>query len=46
MLRASTADCPGAFPGSLEEVVGDVSHGGELEPCRFIDGWFEDTMPF
>ena len=35
----------GEFCGSLEEVRHNVGEYGEIEPCRFIPGWFEDTMP-
>lgn len=35
----------GEFRGSLEEVRNNVKVYGEIEPCRFIPGWFEDSMP-
>jgi O-methyltransferase len=35
----------GEFCGSLEEVRRNVTEHGEIEPCNFIPGWFEDTMP-
>jgi len=36
---------PKAFCGSLEEVRKNVGTHGDLEVCRFVEGWFEDTMP-
>jgi O-methyltransferase len=35
----------GEFCGSLEEVRDNVREYGEIEPCQFLPGWFEDTMP-
>ncbi len=35
----------GEFCGSLEEVRSNVTKYGEMEPCSFIKGWFDDTMP-
>jgi O-methyltransferase len=35
----------GSFSGTLDEVRTNVSQYGEIEPCRFVEGWFEDTMP-
>jgi O-methyltransferase len=35
----------GAYAGSLDEVKANISRFGEIEACRFIKGWFEDTLP-
>lgn len=35
----------GQYRGALQEVRGNVSRFGRVERCRFIEGWFEDTMP-
>jgi len=35
----------GQYRGSLEEVRSNVARFGRLERCRFIEGWFDDTMP-
>ena len=35
----------GHFAGSLQEVQKNVSEHGDIEVCRFIKGWFDDTMP-
>lgn len=35
----------GDYPGGLEEVKDNVRRFGEVEVCRFIKGFFEDTMP-
>ncbi len=35
----------GKFRGALEEVQRNIRQYGEIEVCRFIQGWFEDTMP-
>jgi O-methyltransferase len=36
---------PGLYAGALEEVTSNVRRFGELAVCRFIKGWFNDTMP-
>lgn len=36
---------PKAFCGSLEEVRANVARHGEPDACRFVKGWFEDTLP-
>jgi O-methyltransferase len=36
---------PGSYAGSLEEVRGNVTRLGAIEVCRFVKGWFDDTMP-
>jgi O-methyltransferase len=36
---------PGAYSGSLEEVKLNVARLGRIEACRFVPGWFEETMP-
>lgn len=35
----------GEYTGSLEEVTRNVGTYGEGSVCRFIKGWFKDTMP-
>jgi O-methyltransferase len=35
----------GAYSGALEEVKANVAKFGKIERCRFIQGWFDDTMP-
>ena len=35
----------GNFCGSLDEVRANVTAYGDISACRFIPGWFEDTMP-
>jgi O-methyltransferase len=35
----------GEYTGSLEEVTRNIRTYGELTACRFIQGWFKDTMP-
>jgi len=35
----------GDYRGSLEEVTGNVRRFGNLERCRFVKGFFDDTMP-
>jgi Macrocin-O-methyltransferase (TylF). len=35
----------GSYRGSVEEVTAAVSRFGNLEVCRFVKGWFDDTMP-
>ncbi len=35
----------GDYAGSLEEVRANVRRYGKIECCRFIQGWFDDTMP-
>ena len=35
----------GGFAGSLQEVQKNVTEHGNIEVCRFIKGWFDDTMP-
>lgn len=36
---------PGSYAGSLEEVRGNVTRFGAIDVCRFVKGWFDDTMP-
>lgn len=47
ILGHSIQDCfpPGSFCGSLDEVKGNVEQYGEIDVCRFVPGWFENTMP-
>lgn len=33
------------FCGSLEEVKSNIEKHGKIEVCRFVKGWFEDTLP-
>jgi O-methyltransferase len=35
----------GEYAGSLEEVTRNVGIYGEVASCRFIKGWFKDTLP-
>jgi O-methyltransferase len=35
----------GRYSGSLNEVRSNVGDYGALDVCRFIKGWFDDTMP-
>ena len=35
----------GSYAGTIEEVVTNVGRYGHVDACRFVRGWFEDTMP-
>jgi O-methyltransferase len=35
----------GIFCGALDEVRANVTRYGKIDRCRFIEGWFDDTMP-
>lgn len=35
----------GSYRGALEEVKRNVERYGDVEVCRFIEGWFDATMP-
>jgi len=35
----------GQFAGTLDEVQANIGRWGVIERCRFIPGWFEETMP-
>jgi O-methyltransferase len=35
----------GSYAGAYEEVTGNVRRFGAIEMCRFVKGWFEDTLP-
>lgn len=35
----------GQFSGTLEEVRANVSKFGKIKRCRFVPGWFDDTLP-
>ena len=35
----------GSYRGSLTEVVNNVNRFGRPGVCRFVEGWFQDTMP-
>jgi O-methyltransferase len=37
--------CKGDYRGSLEEVAENVRRFGNLPQCRFVKGFFEDTIP-
>lgn len=47
--KSVAADTPtfpeGAYAGALEVVTANVKRFGTLEPCEFVKGWFDDTMP-
>lgn len=33
------------FSGTLEEVKSNIQKYGDISVCRFVKGWFEDTLP-
>jgi O-methyltransferase len=35
----------GALCGTLDEVKTNVRNFGKIKNCRFVQGWFDDTMP-
>jgi O-methyltransferase len=35
----------GQYRGTREEVRANVARLGRIDRCRFIEGWFDDTMP-
>ena len=35
----------GDYKGALEEVKGNITKFGAIEQCRFVKGWFENTLP-
>ncbi len=35
----------GSYAGTIEEVVTNVDRYGHVDACRFVRGWFVDTMP-
>jgi O-methyltransferase len=35
----------GSYCGSIDEVKANVARFGRPEVCRFVPGWFEETMP-
>jgi O-methyltransferase len=35
----------GDYRGTLDEVKANVSRFGSINRCRFVPGWFDDTMP-
>jgi len=35
----------GLYCGTLDEVIANVSKYGRIASCRFVEGWFEDTLP-
>lgn len=36
---------PGEYKGSISEVRKNVERFGEIRACKFIEGWFDNTMP-
>jgi O-methyltransferase len=36
----------GCYAGSIDEVKANVTRYGRIDRCRFIPGWFEETMPY
>jgi O-methyltransferase len=35
----------GEYTGTFEEVRGNVNKYGEVSVCRFVRGWFSETLP-
>ena len=35
----------GDYAASLEEVQNNIREHGDIDSCRFVQGWFDDTMP-
>ena len=35
---------PGDWAGPLDVVTANVQRWGELDVCRFVKGWFKDTL--
>src|SRR5688572_9739870 len=35
----------GDYKGALDEVKANITKYGAIEPCRFVKGWFENTLP-
>jgi len=35
----------GEYCGTLPEVRANISRGGALEVCEFVEGWFDKTLP-
>ncbi len=35
----------GSYKGTLDEVKANVAQYGHIEVCRFVKGWFDDTLP-
>lgn len=35
----------GDYAGSRDEVVRNISDYGDISSCRFVEGWFDDTLP-
>ena len=35
----------GSYRGTLDEVKRNVARFGRIDACRFVPGWFEDTLP-
>jgi hypothetical protein len=36
---------PGDYCGTLEEVKANIAKHGAIECCRFVKGWFNETLP-
>jgi O-methyltransferase len=45
LFGRKVAFAEGDWCGTLPEVRENVSRFGDLGSCRFVQGWFEDTMP-
>lgn len=35
----------GSYCGALDEVEANVAKYGRIDRCRFVQGWFQDTLP-
>jgi O-methyltransferase len=35
----------GSYAGSIDEVKANIARYGRINACRFVPGWFEETMP-
>jgi len=35
----------GSYAGSIDEVKANVARYGRINRCKFVPGWFEETMP-
>ncbi len=44
ILGETSAFHQGAYRGGIEEVTENVKKYGDLDRCRFVKGWFSDTM--
>ena len=41
----SVSFAKGSYCGTLEEVKANVSRYGQIEVCKFVKGWFDNTLP-